>query len=352
MKPRLLVVTPTHPADDPRIRHKLIATLHEEWDITYVGRGRGPVDQEGIRWFELVGGRIRRGWRAGWMLLRGKYEVASLHDPEMLPAGLAAALLGRTVVFDVHENVPAQLLTKDWMPRVSRRPLSWAAARLLRIAEKRLAITLAEEGYGELFCREHPVFPNYLVGQPPPPREPDGDVGVVYLGDITEARGLALAVEAVAGAGAPKMTLMGRCNPEFRSRLLATAQRQGLDLVFHGFVSPDEALRISACGSVGLSPLLDTPNYRASLPTKVLEYLAVGIPTVASDLPGTRQVVGGKPGVTLVPPGDVGAWQAAVASVLADPNQRAAARAGAAAVRAAYVWPDRAVKDFYRALLT
>ena len=29
MKPRLLVATPTHPPDDPRIRHKLIATLPE-----------------------------------------------------------------------------------------------------------------------------------------------------------------------------------------------------------------------------------------------------------------------------------------------------------------------------------
>ncbi len=351
MKPRLLVATPTHPADDPRIRHKLIATLQDEWEVIYAGRGRGPVNQEGLRWIELPGGRIRRGVRAGWMLLRGKYEVASLHDPEMLPAGLIAALLGRIVVFDVHENVPGQLVTKDWLPRVLRRPLSWIAARLFLVAEKRVAITLAEEGYRGLFAQEHPVFPNYLVGAPPAPRDPDPEVGVVYLGDVTEARGLALAVEAVAGAGAARMTVMGRCKPQFRSQLLATAERQGLDLAFHGFVSPDEALWISAGGSVGLSPLLDTPNYRASLPTKVLEYLAVGIPTVASDLPGTRQVVGDKPGVTLVPPGDVGAWQAAIKSVLGDPGQRAAARRGTTAIRGSYVWPDAAVRDFYRALL-
>ncbi len=310
------------------------------------------MDQEGIQWIELVGGRIRRGARAGWMLLRGRYEVASLHDPEMLPAGIAAALLGRTVVFDVHENVPAQLRTKDWIPGVFRRPLAWLVARMLRIAEKRLAITLAEEGYRELFSGTHPVFPNYLVGQPPPPQDPDGEVGVVYLGDVTEARGLLLAVEAVAAAGATRMTVMGRCKPAFRSQLVATAEREGLDLVFHGFVDPDEALRISARALLGLSPLLDTPNYRASLPTKVLEYLAVGIPTVASDLPGTRRVVGEKPGVTLVAPGDVGAWQVAVAAVLADPGQRAAARAGAAAIRASYVWPDDAVRAFYGARIS
>lgn len=351
MKPRLLVVTPTHPADDPRIRHKLIATLQDEWDVTYAGRGRGPLDQEDIRWIGLAGGRIRRGAQAGWMLLRGKYEVASLHDPEMLPAALLASMLGRTIVFDVHENVPGLAATRAWVPRVLIRPLAWVAARLLRLAEKRVSITLAEDGYRELFTETHPVFPNYLVGRPPPPNEPDPDVGVVYLGDVTEARGLALAVAAVAGAGATKMTVMGRCKSDFRSQLLATAGRQGLDLVFRGFVNPDEALRICSRGLLGLSPLLDTPNYRSSLPTKVLEYLAIGIPTVASDLPGTRRVVGDKPGVTLVPPGDVGAWQAAVASVLADPGQREAAQAGAAAIRKAYVWPRDAVRAFYKALL-
>ncbi len=351
MKPRLLVATPTHPSDDPRIRHKLIASLQDEWEVTYAGRGRGPVDQRGICWIELVGSRIRRAVHAGWMLLRGRYDVASLHDPEMLPAGLAAALLGRTVVFDVHENVPAQLRTKDWLPRVLRRPLARLAAGLFRVAEKRMAITLAEEGYGELFSKTHPVFPNYLVGVPPAPQDPDPDVGIVYLGDVTEERGLTLAVEAVAATDAAKMTVMGRCKPGLRSQLLAIAERHGLDLVFHGFVDPDEALRICARGLIGLSPLLDTPNYRASLPTKVLEYLAVGIPTVASDLPGTRQVVGDRPGVTLVPPGDVGAWQTAIAAVLADPTQRTAARAGTAAIRAAYVWPDAAVRAFYRARL-
>ena len=157
------------------------------------------MSREGIRWIELAGGRIRRVVHAGWMVVRGKYEVASLHDPEMLPVGLVAGLLGRTVVFDVHENVPGQLITKDWLPRVLRRPLSWLSARLLRIAEKRVAITLAEDGYRELFAEEHPVFPNYLVGVPPAPQDPDPNVGVVYLGDVTEARGLALAVEAVAG---------------------------------------------------------------------------------------------------------------------------------------------------------
>ncbi|MDJ0923014.1 MAG: glycosyltransferase [Acidimicrobiia bacterium] len=351
MKPRLLVVSPVHPPDDPRIRHKLIRTLQAEWAVTFAGRDRGPVDQQGMRWVELPGGRLRRGAHATWLLMKRNYDVVSLHDPEMLPAALLASLLGRTIVFDVHENVPAQLRSKPWIPRLLRRPAAWISSLLLRLAEKRFPMTLAEAGYSSLFAEEHPVFPNYLTGKPPEPRDPDPTVGVVYLGDVTEARGLAMVVEAVAEGGASTMTIMGRCRPDFKTQLMATARRHELDLQFHGFVDPDEALRITAAGILGLSPLLDTPNYRASLPTKVLEYLAVGIPTVASDLPGTRSVVGDTPGVILVPPGDLGAWRTAIREAMADPKLRADARAGAEAIRMSYVWPEEDVRAFYRELL-
>jgi glycosyltransferase involved in cell wall biosynthesis len=79
----------------------------------------------------------------------------------------------------------------------------------------------------------------------------------------------------------------------------------------------------------------------------VLEYLAVGIPTLASDLPGTRRVAGDKPGVVLVPPGDLEAWEHAIESALTNEELRNAARAGAPAIAAEYAWPSEAVSEFY-----
>lgn len=350
MSRRLLVVSPVHPSDDPRIRHKLIRTLQDEWDVTFAGSGRGPVDQEGIRWHEITGGRLTRWFRSARLLLGRSYDVASVHDPELLPAAIVASLLGRTVVFDVHENVPGQLRTKAWIPALARRPLAWIAGRLLRVAESRMEITLAEAGYAELFVGTHPVFPNYLAGDPQPLADANPDTGVVYLGDVTEARGLAVAVEAAAAAGVGAFTIMGRCSPDFQRELSEIAAGSNLTLKFRGFVTPDEALRVTAAGLLGLSPLLDSPNYRESLPTKVLEYLAVGIPTLGSDLPGTREVVGGKPGVVLVPPGDVGAWSDAIRRAIDNDDLRTAARQGAAAIKEEYVWPSDEVREFYAAL--
>ena len=351
MRRSLLVISPVHPPDDPRIRHKLIRTLQDDWDVTFAGIGRGPIDQEGIRWRELRGGRIARWLRSSWLLLRSKAAVISVHDPEMLPAAIIAGLMGRTVVFDVHENVPDQLRTKPWLPGPLRRPVAALAAWLLRLAEKRLVITLAEAGYTDLFAGSHPVFPNYLAGDPPPPREFDPSTGVVYLGDVTEARGLRLAVTAAAAAGVAVMTIMGRCQQQFRDELTALARSDGMTIEFRGFVSPDEALRTTAGALLGLSPLLDTPNYRRSLPTKVLEYLAVGVPTLASDLPGTRSVVADKPGVVLVPPGDFTAWRDAIATAIVNEDLRVEAASGARAVRGEFVWPADEVRRFYADLV-
>lgn len=284
------------------------------------------------------------------MLLSRKYDVASLHDPELLPLGLVAARLGRTVVFDVHENIPDQLRTKHWIPRPLRRPVAGFVAWLLRVAERHMPITLAEAGYESLFRRDHPVFANYLVGNPPAPRAPDAETGIVYLGDVTQARGLEVAVTAAGRAGIEVFSIMGRCTPDFRTRLLAIAGETGVNLHFHGFVTPDRALEIASGALLGLSPLLDLPNYRHSLPTKVLEYLAVGVPTVASDLPGTRAVLEGRPGAVLVPAGDVSAWTEALRRAVGDEGLREQARAGVDDILESYVWPAGEVLEFYRGL--
>lgn len=352
MTPSLLVVSPVHPSDDPRIRHKLIRTLQDDWQVTFVGVGRGPLDRSGLAWRELTGGRIRRWLRANRIVLRGGFDLVSLHDPEMLPVALLAGWLGRRVVFDVHENIPGQLRTKPWIPAPLRRPLAWLSRRILHLAERRMVITLAEAGYASLFRKDHPVFPNYLSGAPAEPRSVDSAIGLVYLGDVTRERGVAVAVEAAGKAGAGKVTIMGRCSPEFRDELVTIAAANHLELEFHGFVTPDAALRIASGGALGLSPLLDTPNYRASLPTKVLEYLAVGIPALASDLPGTRAVVDSVPGVVFVRPGDVGAWESAIRAALKDDSLRDESRRGAAAVRQSYVWPADEVRGFYAGLLS
>lgn len=351
---RVLVLTTVHQAEDPRIRRRTVAVLARDWPVRYATRPPPPVDRSDHEWRPLVGTRLRRiagAVREAW----GRdVAILSVHDPELVPLAVVTGWLrGTPAVVDVHEDVPAQLRTKPWLPLPARAPAAWLAARMLRAAERSCTITLAEPNYAALFRHAHPVLPNYPDPETlPQPRADDG--WFVYVGDVTEARGAFVALEAVGRLAAPRrLRLIGRCAPDLDARLHARARALGVALDLPGFLPHPEAMARVAAGVAGLSPLADIGNYRRSLPTKTLEYLGVGVPVVASDLPGTRAVIGALPGVQLVPPAaaddvaGVKRWADALERVRADASWRQQARAGAAHVRARFAWPAAELRAVY-----
>jgi glycosyltransferase involved in cell wall biosynthesis len=346
---RLLVITSVHPADDPRIRFKYLATLAADFDIVYATKAPAPTEHERIAWHRLRGGRVARWFGALWLMLTAETDIVVVHDPELLPAAIVTALLRRTpVVFDLHESLPGQMRTKKSVPSVLRRPMSNLAQAWLNLAGSNLEITLAEAGYGTLFRTARPVFANYpLDGSLPPvldkPRE-----GVIYVGDVNRQRGAVTLLEAAAGADVGPVVYVGRCNPTLRRQLLETAAELGVEIDLRGWMPYAQAMEVAGGAVVGVSPLHDTPNYRNSLPTKTLEYLAMGTPVIASDLPGTAAVIGGLRGVCLVPPGDVARLAAALRT---QPTALAAdALQGATDIRSQFRWPEDDVRAFYASL--
>ena len=345
---RLLIMSVVHQADDPRVRLRTVGVLAHKFSVRYATRGPGPLDRADHEWVELPGSRLRRHRAALREALRSDVGLVSLHDPELIPLGLLVRAVRRIpVVLDVHEDVPSQLRTKPWLPRVVRAPLAALSATLLRLAEPALFITLAEPGYRHLFRRGHAVLPNYPISDQLPPTAPaNGDI--VYVGDVTEARGAVLAVEAVARMRTRhRLRLIGRCAPPLRAHLRAVARDRGVDLDLPGFLAHHAAMRAVAVASAGVCPLEDQPNYRHSLPTKVLEYLAMGVPVVASDLPGTADLAKGRPGVQLLAPRDAGAWADALDRVVEDPRWRADAAAAVPDVRGQFTWPAHRLLQTY-----
>lgn len=346
---RVLVVTSIHRSDDPRIRERTVRSLASASEVRYAARSPAPTAGGDHEWVPLAGGRLRRDWGAFRQMLRGDVAVASVHDPELIPAALAARLLRRVpVVVDVHEDVPAQMLHKEWVPRPLRCPLAWASRVLLRLAERFCMLTLAEESYRHLFRREHPVFPNYPAAGSLPALAGDGGY-LVYVGDVTEERGALDMVEAVGAMGRRRpLRLVGRCRADLAERLRRRAGELGVSLELTGALPHRTAMEQAAGASAGLSLLRPLPNYLHSLPTKVVEYLEMGLPVVAADLPGTRLAVADLAGVALVAPADPAAAAAALDRVVGDGTARRKAAAQAPALREQRVWPAAAVVALYR----
>lgn len=344
---RALVVTTVHQADDPRIRERTIGSLSKDFEVTYGAKPPPPTREDDLEWRPLEGGRLRRWWQALHLMSSRRYDVVSIHDPELIPAALMARLLGRRIVFDMHEDVPAQMRHKSWVWGPLRPVLSWASRMLLRLASRFLNVTVAEPGYAAHFRRGHPVIPNYAPAGALP--EPADDAGfLVYVGDVTVERGALDMVEAAALVEPRRpLVVVGRCTEELAEQMTLAAEAAGVDLSLTGNLEHREAMRRAAAASMGLSLLRDLPNESGSMPTKVIEYLQMGIPVVATDLPGTAAAVRGLDAVTLVPPGDAAAAAGGITSML---GKRSAARAQSHRLRNELVWPDLQVRELYRAV--
>lgn len=362
-----LVVTVVHHPDDARIRHREIqALLDAGWRVTYAapfadyGLTR-PVGIPGLEPVELPRsqGRDRLpALRAARRLLRERsapYDVVVLHDPELVPATVGLVL--PPVVWDVHEDTAAAMEVRAWLPAVLRGPVQWAVRGTERWAERRMSLVLAEHGYADRFRRNHPVVPNTTRV---PPRTapaatpgPDGVQRVVYLGNVSPERGLAQMVAVGrllrdSTGGQVRVELIGSALGGTEPAL-AAAHREGM-LTWHGFVPSDRALPMLDGALAGLALLHDVPNYRHSMPTKVIEYLAHGVPAVVTPLPVPAALVQGSGGGLVVPFGDVDAAVQALLGLAADPQQaRRMGVAGHAAVATAYDW-DVVAPDFVAAL--
>lgn len=331
----MLVVTVVHTPLDARIHHRQIRAMRRAgWSVTYAApfsaTGTDPgevVPGTAVRDLPRSSGRRRlAALRAARRLLTREatsHDLVLLHDPELLLASWG--IVGRhPVVLDVHEDLATSVAERDYLPGWTRRPLAWAVARSERWAEEHLALLLAEERYQDRFRRPHPVVRNVPWSVSPTGSTPETRDAVVYLGRLSRGRGVEELLELgrrFRAAGGPCVELIGPADADVVDAL-READARG-EVRWHGFVPNDRALEQVHGALAGLSLLHDTPNYRVSLPTKVLEYACMGLPIISTPLPAARALLEGHGGGVVVGFGDVTAVEAAVARLRRDATHRA-----------------------------
>jgi glycosyltransferase involved in cell wall biosynthesis len=132
---------------------------------------------------------------------------------------------------------------------------------------------------------------------------------------------------------------------ELHEELAECVRELGLEthVTLRGRMPLDRAMEIVADCDFGLALLHPDPNYLHSLPTKMFEYMALGLPVVVSDFGLWRRIVDGTAGGLTVDPLDPAAIAAAVHRLAADPDlmQRMQA-SGRRAVREVYSWQPEA----------
>jgi glycosyltransferase involved in cell wall biosynthesis len=359
----MAVVTTAHAWGDPRVFERELATCLG-WGVeTHVfvplpeppqrsGWSADPrlvVHPLPVPGRRLARFRLALGvWRE--VLRAGPFALVQFHDPELVPAMALLGILrpGTYTLYDIHEDLALQVASKAYLPAWARFPCARLTGWMLRSARELFsgfapATEAIARDWPEAQTRVVHNYPKALFGlgshgAPDPHR-------VLYVGGLCRERGILLALEAVRAARRElpdlRLELIGWVMDGDTARAIRVAAAEGW--CEHVPKLAPDALQARAAGAgVGLVTLLPRPNYLESLPTKLFEYMAMGIPVLASDFPLWRQLVEQAGCGRLAAPA-TGAVARALVAMCSDPGQlRRYGEAGRAAYRERYRWEAEA----------
>ncbi|WP_063828687.1 glycosyltransferase family 4 protein [Actinopolymorpha alba] len=377
-RPKAVHVSIVHRSTDIRIFHKQCRSLAAAgYDVTLYARTDGvgpdgrspsgagtpqPYTEDGVRVVPVPrhGSRVSRMTVGVWSLFRPllaqQADVYHFHDPELIPLAIALRARGRKVIFDAHEPLPAQIMAKHWIPGPLRPLVARATEVLVRVAGRGMTAVVAASplvagvyaGAKRLATvNNFPILQDqYAVAGG------DADIpyhqrtrGMVYVGGLSDIRGLATMLEVARIAGTrhgEKLTLIGPfMPPELEQRLEDPSLTDVIDYV--GVKKPVEARQLIREARVGLILQIGPEAYKQNLPTKMFEYMAEGLPVVASHFPLWQGILDDAEAGVVVPPEDGRAAAEAVSRLLANPAEAAdMGRRGRKAVHEKYSWEAEA----------
>lgn len=362
-------LTSVHPRYDTRVFLKMCRSLAGSgYSVSLVvADGKGDEEKDGVRILDVgkPSGRLDRMVGATRRVLRRALELDAdiyhLHDPELLPAGLLLRRRGKRVIFDAHEDLPRQILSKHYLHPLVRRPLSSAVGTFERFACRRLTCVIAatpviRDKFVAMGIAATNINNFPLLGElESEVAWSDKDDRVCYAGGITAIRGIRQVVAAMALCrSGVRLDLAGGFGEEgVRAEVEASPGWARVDAL--GFLSRPQVRDVLGRSVAGIVTFLPEPNHIDAQPNKMFEYMSAGLPVIASNFPLWREIIEGNECGICVDPLDPAAIAAAIDRLVEDPDlARRMGENGRVAVHERYNWgiEERKLLELYEELLS
>lgn len=362
---RVCHLTSVHRADDIRIFVKECVSLAAAGFETHlVAPAEKNYTEKGVHVHAVskaTGSRISRMWKTVNAVYQKALEINAdiyhFHDPELLRIALKLKRKGKKVIYDAHEDVPKQILAKHWIPGLFRNIIAWIFKRYENhTASKLSGVITSTPGIRDRFLKVNKNstdIKNYpLLSEFPEVNHNTVQNGICYIGGITENRGILQLLNILSKEKNITLELAGAFSPS-ELELRATSHPNWHWVTYHGLVNRQQIGEILSRCKVGMVTLLPTPNHLESQPIKMYEYMAAGLPVIASDFPFWKQIVEKQACGICVNPFDEKAIQEAVIYLLIHPEEaKKMGENGRKAVLNEYNWEAETQKlvAFYQSI--
>ncbi len=300
-------LTTVHPYFDIRIFHKEAKSLLKAgYDITLIAQHNKDEIVNGIKIIALPKpkNRIERmlllSLKAFFKAIKQKADVYHFHDPELIIVGLFLKLMGKKVIYDIHEDVPKTIMSKYWIPKWIRSYVGF----IVNLIEKGFsryfdAVITATDDIAKNF-KNHPralVIKNYPLLEyftnARVKNKNTNNYKIIYIGGLTPERGITQIVQAMEFLdNNARLILAGKFSPgSYENEVRSLEGFKKVDYL--GWVDFTKVTEVYENANVGVICLLPEPNYINALPIKLFEYMAAKLPVIASNFPLWKEIVEG-----------------------------------------------------------
>ena len=248
-------------------------------------------------------GPLYRFWLSAWKIMNDlQPNLIHCHDFDTLPVGLFWSKCNHTpIIYDAHEYYAE--LVRPRLSTVLGKFVYMAIRNIERVSARRVdAIITVDQRLAESYQKLNPTvliighYPSASFVDQPAPVFTHSKLTLLYLGRFSQDRGLIMYLDllrSLLSAGIPaELHMAGVFTPSSEEKnFLAAAKDLNEHIKLSGWLAYKDVPDALSHADVGLSLLQPEPRYITALPVKLFEYMAAGLPVLASDFPSIRQVV-------------------------------------------------------------
>lgn len=350
-KIRVAVLTSVHAPFDTRIFYKECRTLTASgYEVVLIVPHDRDFLSDGvqIRAIPQPKNRLERMVKTVWQVFKAAWQencdIYHFHDPELIPIGLLLKAKGKKVIYDVHEDVPRDILSKTWIAEPLRRTIAFIIEKIENLASRNLNVVVSStplicNRFLRIGCKAITVknFPLKDELHLPNIDWHAKERAVCYVGGIDKIRGIFEMVQAIGQTDA-KLLLGGKFS-DVNQQNRATTMKGWQNVEALGQLGRTEVAQVLSRSMAGLVVLHPLENYLDALPVKMFEYMSAGIPIIASNFPLWKEIVEGNQCGICVDPMNPGEIAAAIQLILDDPDEaKRMGENGRQAVEEKYNW--------------